>query len=199
MAKRKAAPRSRNAKQSATPLLRLKITLLRSNPPIWRRIEVPAAMTLDKLHDVLQVAMGWTDSHLHDFARAGVRYAAPHPEFTGDLEAEDTATIAVGALLTRPGETMTYQYDFGDSWYHEILLEAAIAAEAIEKRARCVDGERACPPEDVGGTYGYERFLAAIADPEHDEHEQMVEWGGSEFDAEAFDIEKVNQALKRLR
>src|SRR5579883_306838 len=195
MPKRSVAPRARKPASRAASVLRLKVTLLEAHPPIWRRVEVPADMTLDELHDVLQVAMGWTDSHLHDFEKAGIRYAAPDPD--GYDKAEDTAEVTIGALLKRRKEKLTYQYDSGDSWYHEVMLEEVAPAEAGVTYPRCIDGQRACPPEDVGGVHGYENFLAAIANPEHEDHEEMLEWGGDDFDAEAFDLERVNRTLKR--
>lgn len=180
-------------KSSAT-IHRLKVTLRHIRPPVWRTVEAPAGLTLFDLHRVLQAAMGWTNSHLHLFRHRKIAYGTA----TGDFNPRDMASerqSRLGDLLQQPGDLLTYEYDFGDGWEHDIVLEAVEAAGAGLKYPRVVAGKRACPPEDVGGPPGYESFLAAIADPRHDDHAGMMDWSGGAFDPEAFDLIAANDAI----
>ncbi len=183
---------------SARPqLYRLKVTLIDSKPPIWRRLLVRGDTPLAKLHTILQVAMGWYDSHLHTFTVRGNDYAVPDPEWMSPMRDERKVTLA-GLKLT-PRSRLRYEYDMGDGWEHEILVEAVTEAEtARPRRATCLNGKRACPPEDVGGTGGYEYFLEAIRDANHKEHKDMLEWIGREFDPEAFSVAETDEDLKSL-
>ena len=174
----------------------LKITLKHIKPPIWRRIEVPADIKLGKLHDVIQITMGWTDSHLHAFIAGQTVYGAPDPEFGGGTKNERNVRLD---SIVKAGGKLVYEYDFGDGWVHEIKVEKVLDADPATHYPRCTAGKRACPPEDSGGLYGYEEFLAAISDPDHPEHSAMIDWIGGEFDPEAFDQVEVNQALWRMR
>ncbi len=174
---------------------RLKVTLVDSKPPIWRRFEVPADISLEQLHRVLQAVMGWTNSHLHEFEKGRVLYGVSDREF--GVQRVSERKTRVGDLLTRTGATLDYEYDFGDSWSHRIVLEAVVESDA--RTARVLAGKRACPPEDVGGMWGYESFLEALADPKHPNHVELREWSGGGFDPEAFDVEAANRALARLR
>ena len=173
-------------------IYQLKITLKHIKPPIWRRIEVPADIKLGKLHDVIQIAMGWTDSHLHAFVDGQTMYGIPDPEFGGSTKNE--RNVRLDSILEQGGK-IVYEYDFGDSWEHEIKIEKVLEAAPTVHYPRCTAGKRACPPEDCGGPYMYEEFLAAIGDPNHPEHEETLEWIGGEFDPEAFELAEVNQAL----
>lgn len=167
-------------------IYRLKVSLRRIRPPIWRRFLVPAGITLRQLHDCLQEVMGWTDSHLHQFEARGVIYGTPNPEF--GVATSNEARVRLDQVLRRPKDRLTYEYDFGDGWEHDVVLER-ILPPAPEARYPIVeDGKRACPPEDCGGPYGYLGFLEILADPRHPEHEEMLEWAGGEFDPEAFEI-----------
>jgi hypothetical protein len=174
----------------------LRIELEDIAPPIWRRLQVPTDITLIRLHDVLQVAMGWTNSHLHSFQ-------------IGDKEYSNSDELDELSMLTEKGRKLDtllgteigefgYLYDFGDSWQHRIVVESIAAAPRWDYPV-CVAGARACPPEDVGSTHGYEEFRAAIADPRHDEHDNYLAWVGGAFDPEGFDINSVNRALRRRR
>ena len=182
---------------SADQIYQLKITLRDSKPPIWRRVLVPGSFSLYKLHHVIQRAMGWTDSHLHQFIVDGQYFGLPSPDDWEPMIDERRHTLS--KIAPEPKYKFVYEYDFGDSWEHQILVEAIMPAEAGVKYPVCIKGKRACPPEDVGGVWGYEVFLAAIADPEHEEHEMYTEWIGDDFDPEAFDLEEINADLRTVK
>jgi len=184
-------------KQVPTEIYQLKVTLKGSKPPIWRRLLVPSDITLARLHDIIQAAMGWYDYHLHQFILWGNYYGVPHPDYGDWVEMNDERRLRLNQIGA--GEKFIYEYDFGDSWEHVILIEKALPPEAEQSYPLCVKGKRACPPEDVGGVWGYYSFLEAIQDPEHEEHESYLEWVGSEFDPEYFDLDEINAALKKLR
>jgi hypothetical protein len=175
------------------PIFRLKVTLRGSKPPIWRRFLVPSTITLKRLHDSIQAVMGWTDSHLHQFEMAGIFYGAPDRELGMTRVNENKATV--DQLLRRPKDRLTYEYDFGDSWVHDVVLEAVLPPGGDGRFPIVEAGRRACPPEDVGGIYGYADFLKAIANPKHPEHQEMLEWAGESFDPELFDVQEANLAI----
>jgi len=178
-------------------IYQLKITLKESRPPIWRRFQVRSDVTLAKLHRIIQEVMGWFDGHLHQFIVGRIYYGVPDPD---DLsETRDERKVRLDQILSVPGRKIVYEYDFGDGWEHEIVLEKILSPDPKTRYPRCLDGARACPPEDCGGIYGYADFLEAIRNPEHEEHEEMLEWIGGEFDQEEFDLEAVNQSLKSIR
>jgi hypothetical protein len=179
--------------ETGAPLYRLKVTLRGLRPPIWRRFLVPSDITLRRLHDSLQAVMGWTDSHLHQFEARGVRYGTSDREF-GETHASENKT-ALRQVLCRPKDRLIYEYDFGDSWIHDVVLEAVLPPGNSGRYPVIEAGKRACPPEDVGGSYGYMEFLEALSDPKHPEHEQIVEWIGGSFDAEAFDVLQANLGI----
>lgn len=172
----------------------LRIELLEIEPPVWRRIQVPSNLPLEGLHEVIQVAMGWWDSHLHEFSTGERRYGQPHGEWP-DESLSDEGEFRLDQILARPGDRLEYLYDFGDSWQHLLTLEAVDPPGAHAERLRCLDGARRCPPEDVGGAYGYMEFLEAVCKPAHPEHTDMLRWVGGEFDPEDFDIADVNANL----
>jgi len=178
-------------------IYQLKITLKESRPPIWRRFQVRSDVTLAKLHRIIQEVMGWFDGHLHQFIVGRIYYGVPDPD---DLsETRDERKVRLDQILSVPGRKIVYEYDFGDGWEREIVLEKILSPDPKTRYPRCLDGARACPPEDCGGIYGYADFLEAIRNPEHEEHEEMLEWIGGEFDPEEFDLEAVNQSLKSIR
>lgn len=180
---------------SEPPILRLGVTLRGVRPPVWRRIEVPAELTLARLHGVLQAAMGWTNSHLHHFYQGQVYYGPV--DLLDDLAVEDERRVTVGDVLRRLRQRITYEYDFGDGWEHDVVLEARVEREPRVRYPRVVAGERACPPEDVGGAWGYAEFLAAVADPAHPEHDDLLDWYGDDFDPEAFDLAATDRRVRR--
>ncbi len=184
------------AKQNAS-IYQLKVTLKHSKPPIWRRIQVKEDATLYKLHQTIQVAMGWTNSHLHQFIADGVYYGELDTDVGFDVVSEDRTRL--NKIVSAVKNKFVYEYDFGDGWVHEIVVEKILEPEAKTRYPRCITGKRNCPPEDVGGVWGYSGFLEAIQDKDHPEHEEYLEWIGDSFDPESFDLEEVNQELKQIR
>jgi hypothetical protein len=184
----------------AATLYQFKITLLESHPPIWRRIQVQDC-TLDKLHEHIQTAMGWTNSHLHHFRIGEQLYGDPGlmQENFEELEYKDSTTARISDILPKTGKRFRFQseYDFGDSWYHEVLFEGVVRADPTVKYPLCLEGERACPPEDCGGIWGYPDFLEAIQNPDNERHEELLEWVGGEFDPEAFDPAAASKAMRK--
>jgi len=164
----------------ATDLLyQFKITLLDSQPPIWRRVQVRNG-TLEKLHERIQTAMGWTNSHLYQFEINGERYGDPQliDVPSDDYYCVDATVTKISDILPESGERFQfkYEYDFGDSWHHEIVFEGCLPTSKDIRYPVCIEGERACPPEDVGGVRGYAEYLEAIGDPKHERHEELLEW-----------------------
>jgi hypothetical protein len=173
----------------------LKIRLLDIEPPVWRRFVVPADITLDRLHDVIQIVMGWDDSHLHGFTIGKKRYTES-PE-SGEEEM-DGSLYRLDDLIRQKGRTFRYLYDYGDNWEHELIIEDNRFTDP-ERWAdiMCLGGERACPPEDVGGAPGYLEFCAIMKDPGHSEHEAFTDWFGGEFDSEEFHPDFINWELTK--
>lgn len=187
------------AKAGANTVYQFKITLLGSKPSIWRRIQVEDC-TLDKLHEHIQTAMGWTNSHLHQFEIFEKRYGDPELLDDGfdDFECIDSTKTRISDITPNAGKrfSFTYEYDFGDGWEHEILFEGSPNKEPGKKYPLCLEGARACPPEDVGGIYGFYDFLEALADPKHEQHDDFMEWGG-DFDPKDFDAVETTKAMKK--
>lgn len=184
----------------AQALYELDVRLNEIEPPIWRTVEVPGAWSLEDVHYALQVAMGWTNSHLHQFVIANTMYGMIGGDDFGGPKIEDERGVRLQDLV-RVGDVFSYEYDFGDSWEHAIRVSKVTFATKAPK-ARCTAGARACPPEDCGGVGGYEQLLAALADPRHAEHDRMVEWS-ADFAPEQFELPKagldLGAAIKRLR
>ena len=191
---------SLNETGGGIPLYQIKITLARSKPPIWRRVIVRADMPLNRFHDVIQRVMGWTNSHLHQFVLGRTFYGKPNPEFA-DMGSEtlNEKRYTIADLAPGARKKFHYEYDFGDSWDHEVLVEKVLPPDPAFKHPVCVGGAEACPPDDCGGIYGYYEMLAALANPKHPEHADLKEWIGGEWDAEAFDLNATNAALKRIK
>ncbi len=177
----------------------LKVTLMETDPPIWRRVRVPGDVTLARLDRILQTAMGWTNSHIHTFTAGGVVYAEPDPEW----DVRDERRARLSGIAREEGEAFIYEYDLGDSWRHQVLVERVRFDAKHTEGASCLAGERACPPEDSGGVPGYYEKLECLRDPDHDEHEETKAWiegmTGGPFDPDAFDLDAVNRTLKALR
>lgn len=174
----------------------MRIALEEVRPVIWRRLLVPGSVRLNRLHEMLNVAMGWTDSHLHQFRVEGALYGMQFDEYP-DEELDEAAFTVVGAV--GKVRRFFYDYDFGDDWKHEVVVEEVSSWPWGLKHAVCLGGERACPPEDVGGVPGFEEFLEALADPDHEDHERFVVWSGGDYDPESFSLVGTNIALQRLR
>lgn len=187
-------------KATKGPIYQLKITLDDVKPPIWRRVQTKDC-TLAQLHDLIQISMGWHDSHLHLFKIGQNRYGDPvqwPKEYEDDLDTLNERKLKLNQLHAQGTRKFSYEYDMGDSWLHLVLIEKLVEVEPGVKYPRCIGGKRACPPEDCGGPWGYGDFLDAIADPKHERHADMVEWIGGEFDPEKFDLEEVNRLLRGL-
>jgi hypothetical protein len=175
----------------------LKVTLEGIDPPVWRRLVVPSEFTLYDLHRTIQVAMGWEDCHLHDFTIKQQRYAVP-----GSVDFDHPADETKARLcdVAGPRTKIVYQYDFGDSWHHVIVVEKVLE-NAADPIPTCVDGARACPPEDSGGAWGYAEKLQALANPaspNDDDDEELRDWMGDDFDPELFEIDVVNTELVKV-
>ena len=178
----------------------LKITLLGFKPVIWRRIQVEDC-TLDKVHEHVQTAMGWTNSHLHQFRVGKQFYGDPElmQENFEEFNSRDSMTTLLSHILPADGKRFSffYEYDFGDSWDHEIRFEKVVATTPGGSYPRCTQGERACPPEDCGGVWGYADLLDAISDKHHERHKELLEWLGDSFDPEAFDADAATKEMRR--
>jgi Plasmid pRiA4b ORF-3-like protein len=163
--------------------LRLKVVLADTEPPIWRRIEVPADRTLRQLHTVIQAAMGWDDDHMHQFHRG--RETLP-------------GRRRLDEVVARGVKRVTYVYDMGDRWEHRLQIEKPFAADPGVSYPRFVAGARRCPPEDIGGIPGFYDFLGAITDPRHPDHEDRLDWHRGPFDPQHLDADRINKKLDRI-
>ncbi|MEQ1964932.1 plasmid pRiA4b ORF-3 family protein [Xenorhabdus khoisanae] len=179
----------------------LKITLIETNPSIWRRFVVPSNISLDRLHDIIQIVMGWNDSHLHEFS-FGIKRFTERPE--EPEEGKEERKVRLDALLKRKGSKFTYLYDFGDYWEHEIVLENSnYSPNELPMPIFCCEGQRACPPEDCGGVYGYMELVDILNKPTHKDYQEMFEWVNGKtgispdtvFSPEKFNVEEVNNML----
>ncbi|MFD5121327.1 plasmid pRiA4b ORF-3 family protein [Streptomyces sp. NPDC058385] len=175
----------------ADSVLQIKVTLVDIRPPIWRRLQVPADLTLDRLHLVIQTAMGWENCHMHLFQTP-----------TGDcgrrdseLGHRDERKVPLHAVAPAVGDRIGYTYDFGDDWVHHIEVEKTLPRAPGTAYPHCLTGRRACPPEDCGGPWGYANFLEAITDLGHEEDDELLEWVGGTFDPSHFDLEDTNKRL----
>ena len=210
---------------------KLRVSLNEFEPQIWRTLAVPAEITLDKLHEVLQIVMGWSNCHMHMF-RSGSQDAKSSPQKltkrlqqgnlegifldmvtrercfvkkvtpwgeTTDMEGEDEAITTLAEVCPKVGSKLTYEYDFGDGWEHAVEVETIFAPKPGVEYPVCLVGEKACPPEDCGGAWGYGDLLETIEDPKSDDYENIIEWLGGEFDHNAFDIDEVNHNLAEWR
>jgi hypothetical protein len=180
-----------------TQVYQLKITLREIRPPVWRRVQVKDC-TLANLHEVIQTCMGWDDYHLHEFDIGDERYGDPRQwqdDFGGDSDVGNEGKVKLSQIVAQGIKKFGYVYDMGDNWDHTIQVEKVLDTESGVRYPRCIEGKRACPPEDCGGPWGYGDFLEAIKNPKHERHEELLEWVGEEFDPEAFDIEAINEEL----
>jgi len=191
------------ARKSHAPraIYQIKITLLHTRPPIWRRLLAPSEMNLEDLHAMVQAAMPWDGDHLHDFRIGQRRFGRPNPEhrMMGEDPDIDEGIVRLASVLDKVGAKARYTYDFGDDWQHEIAVEKVLAPEPGKAYPVCIDGKRAGPPEDCGGVWGYHGLLEAIADPKHEQHGESKDWLGDEYDPEAFSVEDVNRRLAYLQ
>jgi len=180
----------------------IKIEMMEIEPLIWRRIVVPAELSLDRLHDVIQIAMGWKDSHLHEFNFGSHRYVENINEEFDDEDTLLEGSTRINKHFKKKGDNCLYVYDFGESWAHRLTLENAnYQLREDDCEISCLEGERACPPEDVGGPPGYEEFCKILRNPKSRQHASMVAWStgvqptAGKFDPEYFDGDAVNEML----
>ena len=216
---------------SRSSIYQIRVTLDGSKPPIWRKLAVPSSIVLGELHEVIQIAMGWTNSHMHQFRlrdkslkptvdemrlvdranawdqkfldrigsrRVFVTRVMPWGEPT-EMEGEDEDAVTLAEVCPKVKSKLTYEYGFGDGWEHTIEVQKIIDHEPGVEYPVCLGGKKACPPEDCGGIWGYYHLLETIADPDADDHEDMVEWLGGDFDPDAFDLEEVSAVLAKWR
>jgi len=186
-------------KKPAKELFQLHISMKWIKPKIWRRVLIPADMKLEDLHRVIQTVMGWTNSHLHQFVKDGQFFRKKmDDDFDwGHMDEIDYKNIRVSDLLSSEKDNMIYEYDFGDGWEHKVLLEKIVPNSEQIIDPVCIAGERNCPPEDCGGPPGYENILEALKHPDDEEYDELLEWLGEEYDPEEFNIEEVNDLLKK--
>lgn len=175
-------------------IYQIKVTLKGIKPPIWRRFLVPSSLNLYEFHIALQVVMGWTDSHLHGFVHKNIIYSLPEPNMD---YAEDESKVKLSSLLKKKGDKLRYDYDFGDNWEHDVVLEEILPYTHEQPLPFCLKGKRACPPEDCGGLWGYPKLLQIISHPEHEEYADMMEWLPEDFDPELFDIDEINGIFQK--
>jgi hypothetical protein len=185
---------------AAPSVYQLHISLRDLKPAIWRRVLVPGSATLEKLHRIIQIAMGWSNSHMHEFTVGNTCYGVPDKSFADTAPAvvsEKRATLST--CVAASVKSFRYVYDFGDSWEHNLKVEKILVADPALRYPVCLAGANACPPDDIGGPPGYQNFVQAISDSAHPEHQEMLEWCGGSFDPYAFDLESVNADLKRIK
>jgi hypothetical protein len=182
---------------TAKQVLQMRVSLVGIVPVIWRRIQIPTTYSFWDLHVAIQDAMGWYDCHLHAFRVPDLRretlavIGIPDDEFEAGRRTLPGWKIPVEDYVHEVSPVAVYEYDFGDSWTHVVQLESRVLARKSVSYPVCLGGERKCPPEDCGGVGGYERLLEAIADPNHPEHDSLLEWVGGGFDPDDFQASGV--------
>jgi hypothetical protein len=193
-------PTKPTKKNEIPEIYQIKVTLLGTRPSIWRRLLVPAGLTLGQLHDVLQLAMGWQNCHMHEFRIGQKRFGTPDPNerLMGMSTTASESAARLSRVLGKVGAKAVYTYDFGDTWEHEITVEKVLAPEPGRAYPVCIGGKRQGPPEDCGGVYGFYDLLESIGNPDHEQHAETMEWLDEDFDPEAFSVEDVNRRLANL-
>jgi len=193
-----ALPAKRRKSDKPAPVYQLKVGLRGTKPPIWRRLEVPADISLARLHTVIQVAFGWDDSHMHAFETPYGNFGVADAELGHRAEAPVTLEQVAPAANSR----LRYTYDFGDDWEHDVVVEKVLDRRGTADYPRCSGGRRAAPPDDCGGVWGYAELVEVLGDPDHPEHEDRLEWLGLDdaagFDPDRFDADAVTRALSNL-
>ena len=176
----------------------IQIALRRSKPKIWRRILIPSDLLMPDFHIIIQITMGWTNSHLHQFIKNRTYYTERMDDldFWDDADTVDYSKIKISDLLKKEKDKIIYEYDFGDSWEHDIILEKIEDNGAHQNIPTCLTGKNNCPPEDCGGIWGYSDLLEILKHPDHEQYEEYVEWLGEEYDPKYFDKNEINERLK---
>jgi hypothetical protein len=182
---------------TAVSIAHLRLKLDDVEPAVVRRLEAPLTIRLDRLHLVLQAAMGWTNSHLYEIRARDVGWGMPEPDF-GDGPLDASKTRLADVLEDVGVKSLKYLYDFGDGWEHTIRIERVTDPVPGIAYPRLIEAVGRCPPEDVGGPWGYSEFLEAITDPDHEEHAERVEWAGGHFDPTDPDADALAQAVDKL-
>ncbi len=179
-------------------VLQMKVALVGVRPPIWRRFLVPEDFTLEELHFVIQIVMGWENAHLYAFHLGGYRYTLVMEDFDLMEDERDARDYRIREFALRPKQKFLYVYDFGDYWEHQLTVEKRLPLEEGKQYPVCLTGKRACPPEDCGGIWGYANILEALKHPDDPQYQELFEWLGDDFDPEYFDLDEVNEELKRF-
>lgn len=180
-------------------ILSLKITLDKTNPAIWRRVLVPSSVTFFDLHHIIQISMGWTNSHLFEFQVGDYRIGYTDDEEEGFEDVADANEVVLDLLLLKQGMTFSYIYDLGDYWRHTVEVEKFLQKQEGKVYPVCTEGELACPTEDSGGIYGFYQNLAILKNPKHPGYKELKRWLGRGYDPEKFNIEKVNKELPKFK
>jgi hypothetical protein len=180
-------------------IYQLKVELADIEPVIWRRFLIPSNITLHRMHLILQELMGWTNSHLYRYKIGEKQYGEPDPDDDfNELNFINSRRTKLNRVITQKGDIFIYEYDFGDSWIHNIVVEDILEPVDKARYPICLEGERACPPEDCGGPWGYSRLLGIIANPDNEEYEETKTWLGSHFNPTLFSLQKVNRRIKPI-
>jgi hypothetical protein len=181
----------------AKNIYQIHISLKGFSPKIWRRILVQSDLLLSDFHKIIQTSMGWTNSHLHHFIKNRKFYTlrTKDDDLWYEMDNVDYKNMKIYDLLKKNKERIIYEYDFGDSWEHDIILEKILPFDARMKYPVCIEGKKNCPPEDCGGVWGYSDMLEILKQPDHEEYDSYIEWLGGEFDPEYFDKDEVNDLL----
>lgn len=188
---------AKSAFESFNEIATIRIELVDSDPLIWREVEVPTSITLKVLHDVIQAVMGWFDCHLWEFTIGERRYGLPPDEDWGTEPRFEAAKVRLRDVVSSGSTTIDYLYDFGDSWEHRLTVTNIRQGDPDRSYPRHIDGEQNAPPEDCGGLPGFYEILAAVADPDHPDHAEMVDWF-DEYDPDTFDDLPIKYALGRI-
>lgn len=178
-------------------IIQLKISLLGTKPLIWRQVLVEKTTTFETLHKIIQIVMGWTNSHLHEFTLPGLRIGQPLDQLDDEYGDEliDEASVTMESVLTTTHQTINYTYDFGESWLHTIEVEKWLSGDSATMYPVCIGGELACPPEDCGGIPGFYKMLRIVRDKRHPKRQEMLDWLGESYDEKKFEQQAVNQQL----
>jgi len=179
-------------------IYQIQIALKRFKPKIWRRLLIPSDLLLSDFHKVIQTSMGWTNSHLHQFIKNRTFYTVKmqDDDLWDEMDNVDYKEMKISDLLKKEKDKIVYEYDFGDGWEHDIILEKILPPDNNTKHPICLTGKMNCPPEDCGGIWGYSDMLEILKDPDHEEYESYIEWLGEEFDPTYFDKDEVNELLR---
>lgn len=183
-------------------IIELKIELEGAKPKIWRTFQVEADTTFSQLHKIIQKVMGWEDYHMYDFTVAKTNIIDPRggSDFGTGRDVEKANKVKLSDFIEKKGQKFSYMYDMGDSWEHKLTVKNLFEVENDTNYPKVLEGERACPPEDCGGIWGYMELLEILKDPKHPEYEERIEdWLGEDFDPENFDVEEVNKKFRKTK